>query len=111
MITAGLTVSYKRDLLQGVHQPDDVYKMALYTEDAELSPATTHYTATEEVDATGTYEPGGMTLRQRSVVVHGETATLGWEDPVWTHTTLVARGALIYNHSREDRALAVMDFG
>ena len=50
MITAGLTVSYKRDLLQGVHQPDDVYKMALYTEDAELSPATTHYTATEEVD-------------------------------------------------------------
>lgn len=110
MITQALCNSYKSELLRGVHQPDDRYRMALYTSQAELSAATSVYTPDGEVSGEG-YEPGGRDLRAFVVTVTGGTAILDWaEDPVWPVSSLTARAALIYNATRGNRALAVLDF-
>jgi len=51
-VIAGLTNSFKEQLLEGVHDlTTDTMKIALYTEDADITPATTVYSATNEVSS------------------------------------------------------------
>lgn len=109
-ITAAVCTSYKQEVMQGVHEAADTYKIALYTSTATLSGATTAYSATNEVSATG-YTAGGATLSGFSVTVDGTTAILDFADPAWTNSTITARGALIYNSTQGNKAVAVLDFG
>jgi hypothetical protein len=68
MITAGLTTSFKYQLLLGQHDLSvDTIKIALYTVDANLGPSTTVYTTTNEVTGTG-YTAGGVTATNVVVV-------------------------------------------
>ncbi len=109
--TAGFCVSFKADLLNGVHQPGDSYMIALYTASATLSAATSAYTSSNEVSGAG-YTPGGQALSGFTVSISGTTAYLTWStNPSWPSSTLTGVvTALIYNASRSNKALAVVTF-
>lgn len=113
-ITAAVCNSFKKELLDGsgTHLAADVYKMALYTSAATLSKSTTAYSATNEVGNSGTYAAGGLALTGFTASLDTDTAILDWStDPLWTGATITARGALIYNSSKSNKAVAVLDFG
>ena len=111
-ISAAICNSFKTQILAMTpHAAGDVYKIALYTSTATLSAATTAYTATNEVVGTG-YTATGQTLVGFSATLDTATAILDWTtDPSWASSTITARGALIYNSSKTNSAIAVLDFG
>ena len=110
-ITAAVCNSYKQEILQGTHTSADTYKIALYTSAATLDATTTAYAATNEVSGTG-YTAGGATLSGFTVSGSGSTAWLDFTtDPTWAAATITARGALIYNSSKANKAVCVLDFG
>lgn len=109
-ITGAICNSYKQEVMQGVHEAADVYKIALYTSSATLGASTTVYSATNEISGTG-YSAGGATLAGFTVTLDGSTAVLDFTDPVWAAATITARGALIYNSTQGNKAVAVLDFG
>jgi hypothetical protein len=45
------------------------------------------------------------------VATSGTTAYFDSDDPEWTSASFTARGALIYNSTNSDKAIAVLDFG
>jgi hypothetical protein len=106
-----LCSSFKQESWLGIHDLDtDVLKMALYTSAASLGADTTVYTATGEVSGTN-YTAGGVILTNVQVLLSGTTAYATFDNPAWTGVSFTARGALIYNTSKADRAIAVLDFG
>jgi hypothetical protein len=88
-----------------------VFKLALYTSDAVLSASTTVYTTTGEVVDGGGYTAGGNTLTNVTPTISGVTALTDFADSTWAVSTITARGALIYNSTNGNRAVAVLDFG
>ena len=110
-ITQSMPTSFKSEVLQGVHLAADTYKIALFTSTATLAATTTVYSATNEVVGAG-YTAGGLTLSGYSVTTSGTTAILDWTtDPSWASATITARGALIYNATKSNKAVYVLDFG
>jgi hypothetical protein len=110
MIVQTQCTSFKAELYQGIHNllTDDIY-IALYTSTADLSAATTVYTMTGEVVASG-YTAGGQKLLSPTVNSSGYIAYVSFANPSWSGA-ITARGALIYNASKANRAIAVLDFG
>jgi hypothetical protein len=110
-IAQSMCSSFKTELFGGIHDMDtDVFKLALYTSAATLGAATTEYTATNEVVAVG-YTAGGQDLTGAVISLDGTTAIVDFNDVTWPDITLTARGALIFNSSKANRAVAVLDFG
>jgi hypothetical protein len=110
-ISQSMCSSFKQQILLGEHDLDtDVIKLALYTSAADLGAATTAYTTSGEVVGVG-YTAGGNTLAGATVSLTGTTAFVDFSDTTWTTATITARGALIYNSSKSDKAIAVLDFG
>jgi len=110
-ITQGMCSSFKEQLLKGEHDFDvDTFKIALYTSSASLDSSTTVYTASGEVSGVG-YTSGGNVLTGTTVSLSGTTAFVDFSDTVWSASTITARGALIYNFSKSNKAVAVLDFG
>ena len=106
-----LTTSFKQDILLGVHDLEtDTIKMALFTAEADLGATTTVYSTANEVVGTG-YVAGGNTLTGVTVLTSGTTAYVDFADPTWNPASFTARGALIYNASKSNKAIAVLDFG
>ena len=109
--------SFKKELLEGGHKfqysGGDTFKLALYTSAATLNSATTAYTSTNEVGDSGEYSAGGGTLVKPdpSTSVASGVAIVDFDDLSFTGVTLTARGALIYNTSNSNAAVAVLDFG
>lgn len=85
-------------------------KMALYTANADLNADTLVYSTANEVVGTG-YVAGGNTLTGVTVQQSGTTAYLDFADTTWNPANFTARGALIYNTSLGNLAVAVLDFG
>lgn len=111
MITAGLTNSFKEDLLLGVHDFDtDVMKIALYTADAVLGPDTLAYTALGEVSGVG-YTATGLILTGVVVNRSSGVAYVSFSSATWNAATFTTRGALIYNSSKSDKSVGVLNFG
>ena len=107
------TTSFKAELYQGIHDlTTDVIKIALYTANADLNADTTAYSVSlvGQVDATGTYPTGGSQLTPITVSSSGYTAYVGFPNISWTGT-ITARCALIYNASKGNKSVAVLDFG
>ena len=105
------TTSFKAELYQGIHDlTTDVIKIALYTADANLNEDTTVYSSNDEVAATGTYSLGGAQLTPITVNTSGYTAYVGFPNISWTGA-ITARCALIYNSSKSNKSVAVLDFG
>lgn len=114
-ITQSLCTSFKVDLLAGTMDftagTGDTFKMALYTSSATLGPTTTAYSATNEISGTG-YTAGGNTLIvSQSPTSGGTTAFISFSNTTWTNASFTCRGALIYNSSQSNKAVAVFDFG
>lgn len=110
-ITSGICISFKKEILLGEHDLDtDALKLALYTSAASLSDGTTAYTATGETSGSG-YSAGGITLTGIDVTTDSSVAVVSITDAVVTAATITARGALIYNSTNANKAVAVFDFG
>jgi hypothetical protein len=108
MITQTATTPFKADLLKGIHDFDaDIFKMALYVATADLGAGTAEYTTVGEVTGSG-YTAGGETMTGVSVSPQG---FVNFANVVWPVANFTARGALIYNSSKANRAVAVLDFG
>jgi hypothetical protein len=104
--------SFKPEVLGGIHDLDtDAIYIALYTSAASLSAATTAYTATDEVATAGGYTAGGIPLTGPVISLDGTTGICDFDDATWPAATITARGALIYNSTKTNRAIAVLDFG
>jgi len=110
-----MATSFKQELMQGVHNftasTGDTFKLALYTNSASFTAATTAYTVTNEVGDSGTYAAGGGALTNVTPTTSGTTAFTDFDDLSFTSATITARGALIYNSSESNKAVAVLDFG
>lgn len=111
MISGGWTNAVKLGFLTGVHKPEDVYKLALYNKSASLNALTDVFTATGEVSGKG-YTSGGRTIEGYRAELHGTTALLSWDNNVvWPQASIQAHGGLIYNASKDNAAMLVVDFG
>jgi hypothetical protein len=112
-ISQNLCVSYKQEILSGIHQDTHEYKIALFKNTATLSKLTTSYSGLTEEVSGGGYIAGGNILTGFSTSVIGDIAILDFtSDPEWVDVSFTARGALIYNNSLvEKNAIAVLDFG
>ena len=111
-----MCTSFKQEVLQGIHNfttsTGDVFKLALYTNSASFTAATTAYTATNEVGNSGSYAAGGGSLVNVTPTTSGTTAFADFDDLAFTSATITARGALIYNSSAAGNpTVAVLDFG
>jgi hypothetical protein len=104
------TTSFKKELYQGVHDlsTDTIY-IALYTASVDLNAATTVYSSTNEVVATG-YTAGGQIMTGVAINTDGYTAYVNWANVAWT-AALTARCALIYNVTQGNKSIAILDFG
>ena len=110
-ITQAMCTSFKSEILQEGHQlATDTIKIALYTSSASLDATTTAYSSSNEVSGTG-YTATGVTLTSTAVSTTGTTAHFDADDPTWTSASFTARGALIYNSSNSNKAIAVLNFG
>jgi hypothetical protein len=113
MIQQGLTNSFKQEMLQaGQNLATDTLKMALYTAFSNNGPLTTVYTTDNEVTGTG-YTAGGEAVTGATISTDVQTGTVyvNFDNVSWPGANFVARGALIYNVTRSNKSVAVLDFG
>lgn len=105
------TTSFKAELYQGVHDllTDDIY-IALYNGNANLDASTTVYTTADEITGTG-YTAGGNLLSGTTVNTSGTTAYVNFANVQWNPAAFTTRCALIYNASKGNKSIAVLDFG
>ena len=120
-IAQAMCTSFKQELMLGTHNfatNGNAFKLALYAEGgggkssttATLGAATTAYTTTGEVANSGSYAAGGGTLTKVAPTTSGTTAFTDFADISFTTATITAMGALIYNDTNSDKAVAVLDF-
>ena len=110
-----MCTSFKQELMEAKHNflasGGNTFKVALYTNSASFTAATTAYTATNEVSGTG-YTAAGNTLTNVNPSTSGTTALTDFADSTWTSSTITARGALAYNDTASgDPSVIVLDFG
>ena len=114
MIVQTKTVSFTTELLEAIHNfsaGGDTFKIALYTALATLNATTTGYTSANEVVGSG-YTAGGKALTiSTTPTFSGTTSFVSFANAVWSGAALTARGALIYNSSKSNRSVMVLDFG
>ena len=122
-ISQTLATSFKVEILDGIHNfgvgvirastAADTFKIALYSTLATLDAATTVYTTLNEVTGTG-YVAGGNTLVISQAPTSTSTETVAWlnfANSSWTTASFSADGALIYNSTQGNKAVAVLNFG
>jgi hypothetical protein len=110
MIVQTQTTSFKAEVYQAVHNLlTDTIKIALYTADANLDADTTVYSTLNEVVASG-YTAGGEVMTGVALNTSGYTVYVNWANVSWS-TAVTARCALIYNASKSNKSIAVLDFG
>jgi VCBS repeat-containing protein len=121
-IAQAMCTSFKKELLEGVHNfknsGGDTFKLALYAEGsggkssttATLGATTTAFVTTGEVASSGTYATGGGSLTRVDPTTSSTTAFTDFADLSFTTATITAMGALIYNSSDSNKAVAVLDF-
>ena len=106
------TTSFKAELYQGVHNllADTLY-MALYTGFANLGPDTTIYTSANEVTGQTGYTATGIQVTGATVNTNGYTAYVNFNNVTWLNSNITARCALLYNQSKGNKSICVIDFG
>ena len=114
-ITQAIANNFKKLLLEGdsnfSNSSGDKYKLALYTSSATLNSATTSFTTGNQVPNSGQYTSGGGKLVNLATSITAGVARVDFSDRSFTGVTITARGALIYNTSFSNAAVAVLDFG
>ena len=121
-ITQAMCTSFKTELMTATHNfatNGNAFKLALYAEGsggkssttATLGAASTVFVTTGEVASSGTYVTGGLALTKVAPATSGTTAFTDFADRSFTTATITAMGALIYNDTNGNKAVAVLDFG
>ena len=125
--SSALCGTFKREILAGIHRltahtrasstiSADTFKVAMFTNSASIDADTTGYTTSNEVSGTN-YSAGGATLSSVTIGLADNssavpTAFVDFADTTFSSSTISnARGALIYNSTESDKAVAVLDFG
>ena len=114
-ISQTLTDTFLQDCLDGAQNlgtSGNTLKIALYTSSASLGATSASYSATNEVSGTG-YTAGGATLSSQAVAYDStnQVAYFDAADPSWSSATITARGAMIYNNTKSNASIAILDFG
>jgi len=120
-LTQAMCTSFKVELMTATHNftlAANAIKVALFKANASIvgtyGVATTNYTdmTGNSDETTGTnYVAGGNTLTNVTPTSSGTTAFCDFADTTWTTATITSRGALMYNSSAANKAIAVLDFG
>jgi hypothetical protein len=111
MITQTVTTSFKYDCYTAQQNlSTDTLKMALYTAAANLNADTTAYVAAGEVSSPN-YTAGGLILTGVTILTSGSTVYVSFTNPSWNNVSFTCRGALIYNLSKSNKSVAVLNFG
>ena len=116
-ITSAICNSFKQELLVGTHNftatTGNTFKIALFTSSATLGAGTTAFATTNEItNSSGTaYTSGGATLTNITPTTDSTTAVVDFSDVSFTSASFTANGALIYNSSQSNKAVAVIAFG
>jgi hypothetical protein len=111
MIVQTQTTSFKAELYQAIHNLlTDTLKLALYTANANLDESTTVYTTANEITGTG-YSAGGNVVTGAAISSSGYTAFVTFNNVLWVPAAFTTRCALLYNASKANRSIAVLDFG
>ena len=116
-ITSAICSSFKQELLQGKHNfsssGGDTFKLALFDSGASLGASTTDYSTSNEITNTSgsAYTAGGATLTNTGVGLTSTTAFTDFSDVTYNSASFTANGALIYNSSQSNKAVAVIAFG
>lgn len=117
MIAQAICNSFKAEMFSGIHDLDnDVFKMALFRATAAIvgtfGAETTNYDQMDDDEVVGTgYVAGGVVAVGATPVLIGTTAIVDFDDVTYPSVTIVTRGALLYNTSKGNRAVAIWDFG
>ena len=121
-ITQAMCTTFKKEILTATHNfatGGNVFKLALYaigsggksSTTATLGAASTVYVTTGEVASSGSYATAGGTLTKVTPTNSGTTGLTDFADLSFTTASITARGALIYNDTNGNKAVAVLDFG
>ncbi len=120
-ITTAMPTSFKVEILKAVHDftasTGDTFKIALLKAAAAGSgtfgAATTNYSnlGSDELGSGSGYTTGGNTLVSVTPVADGTTAICDFDNTTWSAATFTTSGALIYNDTSSDTAVAVLSFG
>jgi hypothetical protein len=116
-ISSAICTSFKQEILVGTHNftasSGNTFKIALYTSSASLGAGTTAYSTSNEISNTSgsAYVAGGATLTSVTPTTSGTTAICDFNDVSYTSASFTANGALIYNDTQSDKAVAVIAFG
>ena len=116
-ITSAICTSFKQEILVGTHNftatSGNTFKIALYTSSATLGAGTTAYSTTNEItNSSGTaYTAGGATLTSVTPTTDSTTAVCDFADVSFSSASFTTNGALIYNDTQSDKAVAVIAFG
>ena len=116
-ITSAICNSFKQELLVGTHNftatTGNTFKIALFTSSATLGAGTTAFATTNEItNSSGTaYTSGGATLTSVTPTLDSSTAVCDFNDVSFTSASFTANGALIYNSSASNKAVAAIAFG
>ena len=111
MIYQTQTLSFKAEILQGVHDLlTDTLKLALYYSTADLSESTTVYTTSGEVVGGG-YVAGGVVLTGVTINTADSVVYVNFNNAVWNPASFTTAGGLIYNASKSNKSIAVLSFG
>ena len=116
-----MCTSFKQQILEGVHDfrasGGDSFYIALYTNSASFTAATTAYTSADEITNTSgsAYTAGGALLNNVNPSTSGTTALTDFADETWSAASFTARGAMIYNstpaHTYTNPSVVILDFG
>jgi hypothetical protein len=114
--TNAICSTFKKELLEAKHNfstapTGNKFKLAMYNSNAVLGKSTTSYTTGSEVTSPAGYSAGGKALVNTGTSVSSSVAITTFSNLSFTNVTLTARGALIYNTSNTNSAVAVLDFG
>jgi len=114
--TNAICNSFKKELLEATHNfsnpGGNTFKLSMYTNSATLGKSTTSFTTGNEVSSpSGGYSSGGSALVNTGTSLATNTAITDFSDLSFVGVTITARGALIYNDTNADKAVAVLDFG
>jgi hypothetical protein len=110
-----MCTSFKKELLEGVHNfknsGGSTFQIALYTDSASFTAATTAYTSSNEITGTN-YSAKGNTLTRVDPSSSGTTGFTDFADTSWSTATFSAMGAMIFNDSASgDPSIVILDFG
>ena len=112
-ITQAIATVFKQDLMSpGGNLAALTLKCALYDNTATLNATSAAYATANEISASGTnYTTGGNVLTNVAISVDGTTAIFDADNVTFPNATISAQAALLYNNSRANAAIAVLDFG